>query len=230
MTFVAVVNLRVQAQLAESPDTAHSEEKLLLETVLPVTAIEVIGYLPVFLEIVLIVSVEKVKVCSSDFYKPKTGIDITSRESYPYGYPIALGIAYRLGRSLHEVLGIVFRNLCSLSGKHLGEIAVTVEKADSHKVHIHIRGLLEVVSCENTQTAGVNLEGSVKTVLHTEICHGRILALSFQRHILVKLRLDLAQTAEEFVILAECLEFLEANPVQKSNRVLTAALPKLRVY
>ena len=43
MSLVAVINLRVDAELAEGADTANAEKELLFETVLLVAAIEVIG-------------------------------------------------------------------------------------------------------------------------------------------------------------------------------------------
>ena len=42
MSLVAVVNLWSKAELAESADTADTEKEFLLETVLPIIAIEVI--------------------------------------------------------------------------------------------------------------------------------------------------------------------------------------------
>ena len=42
VSLVAVIYLRVEAELTESTDTADTEEELLLETVLPVSTLEVI--------------------------------------------------------------------------------------------------------------------------------------------------------------------------------------------
>ena len=43
MSLVAVVNLWVETKLAEGTDTTDTKEKLLLETVLPITTIKVVS-------------------------------------------------------------------------------------------------------------------------------------------------------------------------------------------
>ncbi len=43
MSLVAMVNLRIEAELAQGTYSAHAKKKLLLETVLPVSSVEIIG-------------------------------------------------------------------------------------------------------------------------------------------------------------------------------------------
>lgn len=62
VTFVAVEHVVLDAQLAQRADTADAEQDLLLETVLPVAAVEVVGDLAILLEVAFIVRVEQVEV------------------------------------------------------------------------------------------------------------------------------------------------------------------------
>ena len=230
MTLVAVIYLWPVANLAKSTDSTDSQEKLLLQTVLPVASVEVVGNLPILLKVVLIVRVEKIEFCPSDIYEPKTCIDVSSRESDADCHPVTVLVADRLGRGLHEVLCVILGNLRSLCGENLCEIAVAVEKSHSNEVHVHVRGLLEVVAGEYAEAAGINLQRRVKTVFHTEIRYRRVRPLRLQPHIFVKLSFHSFKLSKELDVRAEFLEFFEAHAVKQRNRVLSAGLPALRIY
>ena len=146
MALVAVVHLGVDPQLAEGADTAHAQQELLLEPVLPVAAVQVIGHLAVFGDVGLIVGVQQIQVRTAHFHLPHAGGNGAAREGHARGDPVALGVHDRRGRDLEEVLGVVVGHLVTLAGDDLGEVAEPVEEAHGDEVHVHVGGLLQVVA------------------------------------------------------------------------------------
>ena len=116
-----------------------------------------------------------------------------------------------------------------MSGDDLGEIAVTVQKSDSHQIDIHVTGLLEVVPGEKSETTGIDLQRGVQTVFHTKIRYRRILALGLEGHVGVELFHHGLELAEEGVVLGQSLEPLKAHSVKQSHRVVAGAVPDDRV-
>ena len=129
------------------------------------------GNLAVFRLVHLKVSVHEVQVCAAYLHLPQAGVKVAAGECHGGDYPVAVLVKHGLGRNLGKILGIVVCHLIALTGDNLGKVAIAVKQAHCHQVHIHVRGFLEVVAGKDTKTAGVNLERSVKTVLHAEICH-----------------------------------------------------------
>ena len=229
MSFVAVVDLRLDSKISQGVDTAYAEKEFLLETVFPVAAVEVVGHLTVLFDIGLIVCVEKVEVSAADCDLPYSRNDVPAREGHAGRNPVALRVEDRLRRNPGEVLGIVAGDLLALAGDGLGEVAVSVEKTDSDKVDVHVRSLLQIVSRQKAETSGIDLERSVKAVFHAEICHEGILALRFESHIFIEFIQDRLEIAEENLVLGQRLEFLERNNVKQSNGIMVRLLPDFRV-
>ena len=117
-----------------------------------------------------------------------------------------------------------------MSRKFLVEIAVPVQKSHCHKVGIHIRSFFDIVSCKDSKTAGIYLQGCIKTVLHTEICHGRRCPLGFESHIVIKFGHHFLQLDKEVAILLKFLVSFEADHIQKSNRIMSGLLPGCLIY
>ena len=224
-----MVDLRIDAEISEGPDAADSEQKFLLKTVLPVAAIEVIGHLTILRRVCLIVSVKQIEVGTTHGHLPETGCDRATREGHVCGHPVTLRVHDRLCRDLCEVLRVVTGDLLALTGDDLGEVAVTVQKSDSHKVDVHIAGLLEVVTGQKSKTSGVYLQRCVKTIFHTEICDRRVGALGLECHIGVELVHHGLEFAEEGLILCQSLEPLEAHSVKQSHRVVAGVVPDHRI-
>ena len=72
MSLVAVVNLWVETKLAEGTDTADTEKELLLETVFPITTIEVVSDGSVLPKVLRDVCIEEVELCTTYVNSPKT--------------------------------------------------------------------------------------------------------------------------------------------------------------
>ena len=224
-----MVDLRIDSEVPEGSDAADSQKKFLLQTVLPIASVEVIGDLTILRRVRLIVSVKQIEVGTTHGHLPETGGDRAPREGHACGHPVALGVHHRLGRDLREVLGVVTGYLLALTGDDLGEVAVTVQKSDSHEVDVHVAGLLEVVTGQKPETAGVDLKRGVKAIFHAEICDGRILALRLESHVGVELVHDGLQLAEEGVVLGQGLEPLEAHSVKQSHGIVAGVVPDDRI-
>ena len=174
VALVVVVDGRIEAEGAEGAHTADTEEKLLLEAVLPVATVELVGNLTILRAVALEVGVKQIKVCAAYCHFPYAGAHIPAREGNLDNFPASVFVEYRSCRNLEEVLSLVFRYLIALRSYTLGEVAIPVKQADCHEVDVHITGLLEVVAGEYSETSRINLEGGVKSILHTEVCYRRV--------------------------------------------------------
>ena len=114
MALIAMINLRIEAEYTEGAYTADSEEYFLLETVLPVTAIELVGHGAVFRTVCLPVCVEKIEVGTADCHLPDSGYAVPSREGNGGGKSVSVLIENRLCRCLEEILRIVLCNLLTV--------------------------------------------------------------------------------------------------------------------
>ena len=229
MALVAVIDLRVEAEMAQGPDAAESEEKLLFEPVLPVSAIELVCDLTVFRSVCLVVSVEQIEVGTAHSDLPDARGDSPSRECDACGDPVAVSVENRRNRDAEEVLGIISCHLVALCGEDLSEISVTVEEADCDEVDIHVAGFLEVVAGKDAETAGIDFQGSVESVLHAEIGDLRVGPLLLESHIGVELIHDCFILCEESRVACEFPEPLEAHGVKQCHRVVARCRPHFRI-
>ena len=145
------------------------------------------------------------------------------------GLPGAVFVEHRLGRDLEEVLRVVFRHLVALGRYLLGEIAVTVEEAHRHEVHVHVTGLLEVVAGKDAEASGVYLEGSVEAVLHAEVAHRRFGPVRLLGHVGIEILHHCIQLRKEFPVLCERVVSLETDLVQDLHRVVSRLVPEVGV-
>src|SRR5574344_284043 len=125
MASVAMINSRIDAKMPERPYSTDAKQQFLFESVFPISAIQMISYLPIFWHIGFIISIHQVQVGTAYSHFPETSIQSPSRESHTCGNPIALLIHNWRSRYLSEILSLVFGYLVSLSGKDLSEIDTT---------------------------------------------------------------------------------------------------------
>ena len=229
VAFVAVVHVGLDAERAQGADTAHTEQQFLFEAVLPVTAVELMGYLAVFGEIVFVVGVEQEEIGAAYLDLPDTGIDITAREGYADFQPVALGVMHRGSRNLRKILRFIVGNLVAVGRQALGEVTVTVQQADRRHVDFHIGGFLQVVAGQDTQTAGIDLQRRVDTVLHAEVGHAGTLAGSLFIHIGLELLVHGVHPDKERRILFQFAVLLERNLVEQQERIAAGLFPQLGI-
>ena len=128
VTLVAVEHLVLDTQFAQGPDAADAQQNLLLEAVLPVAAVEVVGDLTVFFEVVLEIGVQQEQVGASYLAFPDARRKRAAREGDGDGEPVALLVAHGRNGQLVEVLCFIGRFLCALRRETLGEVAVAVQQ------------------------------------------------------------------------------------------------------
>ena len=74
---------------------------------------------------------------------------------------------------LVEVLGLIVGYLLSVYAQGLCEVAVAVEEAYGGHVDTRVGCFFDIVACEHTETAGIDLKAVAEAVLHGEIGYGR---------------------------------------------------------
>ena len=80
------------------------------------------------------------------------------------GIAVLVELAHE-GKSI-EVLCLILGNLLSVHAQRLCEIAETIEETDGAHVYIAVRSLLQIVTCEHSETSGINLQHVVQSVFH----------------------------------------------------------------
>ena len=125
------------------------------------------------LRVHLIVGIQQVEWNTSYIHTPYISMNLVIHVRHIYDEMVAVGIELSLDRQRIEVLGLVVGNLLSVHRQTLGEVAETIEETYGAHVNIAVGSLLQVIAGKHTQTAGVNLQHLIETVLHAEISHGR---------------------------------------------------------
>ena len=229
VTLVAVVNLLLDAHLAQSTDTTDTEQDLLLQTVLPIATIEVVGDRTVLIEVQLVVGVEQVEIGTTYLALPNTCSQRTARQSDLNAYPVTLLVTNCRDRQLVEVLSLVSSLLSTLCRQTLGEVTVAVQQTYGNHRNVLIAGLLQVVTSQDTQTTRVDLQRRVQTVLHREVSNLSRLRIGLLVHILLELSIYSVHLSQERLVLLQLLVASVANLVEQRDGVLVALNPQLVV-
>ncbi len=169
VAFVCVIYLRLDAEFLEREHTADTEQILLLDTVFPVTAIELVGDGTVKLAVHVKVCVEQIELHAAHIHTPDVAVDDAVVIRHLKYHGVAVLLKHLLDGELVEVLGLVVGYLLAVDAECLGEIAVTVEKADGGHVDARVGCFLDIVAGEHTEAAGVDFETVAETILHGEI-------------------------------------------------------------
>ena len=114
MTFVAVVELRVNSKFLEHEYTADAEEVFLLDTVLPVAAIELVCDRTVELAVHVEVGIEQIELHAAYVYAPNVAVDYAAGVGHFKNHGVAIGIHNLLDRQLVKVLWLVVGNLLAV--------------------------------------------------------------------------------------------------------------------
>ena len=229
MALIAVIHLGIDSEPAQCADTADAEKDLLLQAVLPIAAVELMGNGTVLGKVGLPVCVEEIEVGTADRHLPDAGDDIAPRESHARSHPVALGVKHGLCRDLEEILRLVLGHLVTIGGKLLGEVTEAVQETDGDEVDVHVTRLLEVVAGEDAETTGIYLERGIQTVLHAEICDGRVGPLLLGRHVGVELGHHGVELLKESLILGQGVETLDTHLVKDIHGVVAGLGPHGRV-
>ena len=226
VSLVAVIDVVPDAQLAQGADAADAQQDLLLEAVLPVAAVEVVGDLAVLLEVGLEVGVEQVEVRAAHLAFPDARRERAAREGDGDRHPAAGVVAHGRNGQLVEVLRFVGGLLRPLGREPLREVAVAVEQAHGGHRHVLVRSLLEVVAGQDAQTARIDLQRRMESVLHREVGDRRGLRVGLFVHVVAELRVHGVELREEVRVVLELFEPFDAQLVEEGDRVAVRSGPQ----
>ena len=153
MTFVAMVNAFRDTELLQCQNTADTQQDLLLETILPVTAIERVGDGFVELGVHLVVRIEQIQLDAAYIDTPHIGMHLIVHVGNVHDNGIAVGVKLPLYGKRVEVLRVVLGYLLAVHAQALREVAETIEETDGAKVYIAVRCLFQIVAGEHAETA-----------------------------------------------------------------------------
>ena len=113
VSLVAMVNIFFDTQFVECNDTTHTEQNFLLDTVFPITSVELVGDLTVPFGVHLVVGVEKVEVDTPYSHFPEVCLDNTFRIRHFDNHRCAISVLDLRERQIGEILRLVVGNLLS---------------------------------------------------------------------------------------------------------------------
>ena len=187
------------------------------------------GDAAVVLRVHFVVRVKQVELDTTHVHLPERSINGEVGVGYFYDDLVAIGVEHALDGQTVEILCFVVGNLLAIHRKRLGEVTIAIEEADSAHIYVGVGSLLEVVAGEHAETARVNLEDVVETILHAEVGHRRTLVVGLLVHVLAEGSIDLVHLGDELGILRHFLQTAVANLAQQFYGVLINLLPELLV-
>ena len=229
MTLVAVVYILLDAQLLERQHTTDTQQDLLLNTVLPVTTIQLVRDLTIPLRVEVVVGIQQVQIHTTYGYAPEISVYVAVGVGHIHYHRRTVSVLHLRNRQVAEVLCLVVSDLLSLWREGLGEIAITIEETDGRHIDVAVAGFLQVVTGQDSQTAGIDLNHLAQTVLHREISDARLLGILRLIHISAEIGIYLIQLLHEYFVLAQGLHLLVAQDVEQYDRIRLRAMPFVQV-
>ena len=169
MALVAVIDIGLDAEFVEGEHTAYTQQDLLLDTVLPVATVELVRDLAIPLGVHIVVGIEQVEEDTAHVDLPQIGVYKTVGIGHIDYHRAAVLVTNLRDRQVVEVLCLVVGDLLTFGREGLCEISVAIEETDSRHIDIAVGSLLEVVTRQDTQTTGIDLQHAGQTILHREI-------------------------------------------------------------
>ena len=229
MPFVAVIDIFLDAQLLQRQNTTDTEQDFLLQAVFPVTAIQLVSDGTVELAVHFIVSIKQIERDTSNVHSPHISMHVVVQIRNIHYHLLALLIQYTVDGQLAKVLCLVIGNLLAVHRQCLCKVTVAVQETDCTQVGVAIGSFFQVVTGKYTQTAGIYLKYMAQTILHTEISHGRALAVRLHIHVCAELGVYVIHSAQNNFVICECLEFSITHTFQQKYGVLSHFFPESRV-
>ena len=161
---------------------------------------------------------------------PNFGFEFATRQRNLNHLPRAVGIAHgadgQFGERLRNVVGLLF----ALGIEPLLEVAVAIEQAYPHHVHIFVAGRFEVVAGQDTQAARIDFKTFVQAKLHGEVGHLGGCFLRGGRHIGVKVATNFVHAFAKVFIVHQGFDTLGGEAAEQSHRAVSALFPTFRVH
>ena len=171
MSFVAVVDVFLDAESLEEQYSSHAEQYFLLQSVLPVAAVEGVCYRSVELGVELVVGVEQIEGHASNVDSPYVCVHVVVHVRHVDDERLSVFVELALDREGVEVLCVVVGDLLSVHAERLLEVSVSVQESYSAHVYVAVGSLLHIVAGKHSEAAGIDFENLVYAELHTEVCY-----------------------------------------------------------
>ena len=148
-----MINVLLDTQFLQRQHTADTQQDLLFDTVLPVSAVELVGDLTIPFAIQLVVGIQQIQIHTADSYTPEIRFHHATRVRHLDHHVRAVRLFHLRNRQVGEVLRLVVGDLLAFRTQRLREITVAIEETDGGHIYVAVRRLLDIVARENTQTA-----------------------------------------------------------------------------
>ena len=229
VSLVAVVDVLLDAESLQSEHTTDTEQYLLLQTVLPVASIERVGDRTVELRVQFVVSIEQIERYTTNVHTPNVSVNliVNVRNRNNQWVSVFVELAFQ-GQSV-EVLRLIVGNLLSVHAQALLEIAETIQETNGTHIHIRVRSLFQIVTGQHSQTARVDLQHLIDTILHREVCHRGALGVRLLVHIVAELLVDVLHLLHYHLVLHDGLLALVAQTLEQQHGIVTHFLVEVLV-
>ena len=226
--FVAVVELGIDAELLEHQDAADTEKILLLDTVLPVAAVELVGDRAVELGVHLKVGIHEVEVHAAHVHAPYMAVNRASGVRHLENHGVAV-LHHLLDRELVEVLSLIVGDLLAVNAQRLGEITVAVKEADGGHRDAAVGSLLDIVAGEHAEAAGVDFQRVAQAVLHREVGDGGDVGAHRLGHILLEHPVDMVDAGQKLLVGQDFFKTLCGKLLEHHDGVFARRAPEVGV-
>ena len=220
VSFVAVIDVLLDAESLEQQHSADAEQNLLFQTIFPVAAIERVRDGTVEFRVEFVVGVKQIERHTTDIHAPNVGVDEVVRVRHVDNERIAVFVELALDRHRVEVLRLVVGDLFTIHRQALFEVAETIHKTDSTHIDVRVAGLFHVVASQHSQTARIDFQGRVHTVFHTEIGHRGAFTVGFHVHIGAEQLVNAIDALHQCLVLDDFLHAVEAQTLEQLHGVV----------
>ena len=156
MAFIHVYNGRLYPQGLEGTYTTNSQDDLLPEPHLTVSAVKLASGSSKFRRIGSNIGVKHIQGNSPHVNSPDQNLDRFALEVYRYAEGSAFLIPDEYNRHVCKVVGRISLHLPAVGAEVLAEIALLIQEPYAHKGDIQIAGRFKVIPCQDPQPSGVN--------------------------------------------------------------------------
>ena len=206
MAFIAVVDFIFDAQFFQHQHTADAEQIFLLDTVFPVSTIELVSDRAVPFAVHIVVGVEQIEFNATHIRAPYFGINHAAGVRHFKNQLLSVFVEHRIDGQLVEVLRFVVGNLLSIKGETLCKVAIAIQEANCCHIHTIVGCFFNIVAGKNAKTTGINLQSAAQAIFHAEIRHGRKVFAQGHFHIFLKVFVNCVDASKHFLVFQNLIE------------------------
>ena len=224
-----MIDIFLDAEFLQQQHTTDTKQDFLLQTVFPVAAIEAVGDGLVKVGVHLVVGIEQIELYTTDINTPHVGMHHIIGIRNIDHQRITILVELTLDGQRTEVLSFVVGNLLTVHRQALSEVAETIEETNGTHVNVRVAGLLHVVASQHSQTARINLQGRVYTILHTEVGNRRALGIGLHAHVLLERGVDVLDALHQVLVVQDFFLTGKSQTFQQHNGVMLHVVIDFRI-